>query len=179
MTDILTFEFNKNVIYGYQQLVNDFMHIKLVHIDQQQQKTEKENKNHINLEKAKIALNRYEFLYNKNIIKYSNLSKILHWTKHQKDYNGITLNDLQRVYFSTKQYTKWLCERYSFLFPCNDLTICEGYNRHYRERTNDGQENLLYFTRRNDNSKSSQMMNNKDIIFQQECDKVFFYKYIV
>ena len=113
MTDIIFIQDK----YAFNQLGNDWLHLKIVHIDS------------------------YE----------------------QNENNNDTLSMAQL-----------LCMRYemSDSFKCDDLSTCAGYQRHYRNRTNDEAEASLYFRRQDENRKKEEIMNNKEIVFQQECDKI-------
>eukprot|EP01083_Nonionella_stella_P257523 881383_1 len=103
-------------LYGYQQLCNDWLHVKIVHID--------------------------------------------------GDPDKDTPNAMARR----------LCTRYAEnpKWSCSHLSNCAGYQRHYRDRTNDQLEQQLYFRRsvRATLNKTERILNNKDIVYQQECDKI-------
>ena len=103
---------------------------------------------------------------NNGIYKYSSLCndwlhvKLVHFDSNQ-----------------TSEIATLLCQRYeeNDILQCHDLKKCMGYQRHYRNRTNDEAEASLYYRRENNKEKikkAQQVMNNKEIVFQQECDKI-------
>eukprot|EP01084_Bolivina_argentea_P026280 48847_1 len=111
-------------IYAHQQIYNDFLHIKMYHID------------------ADDKIQR-----TKNINKTS-----------------------QKVH---QHIAKTLCEHFEREYKCNNIQKCQAFQRHYRDRTDEeAEQQLFYRIDKKEKSKTVEMRNDKDMILQEECDKL-------
>ena len=74
-----------------------------------------------------------------------------------------------------------LSDKFQKEFKCNDISKCKGFKRHYRDREKVQKEKLqkeLYYVYNEENDNSSkkiQLKNNKDIVFQEEFDRIHSY----
>eukprot|EP01084_Bolivina_argentea_P249103 416875_1 len=63
-------------------------------------------------------------------------------------------------------------------FHCKDITQCQPFQRHYRERNEDEETERNYYERQFGTlhrTKSIEIINEKDAVFQQDCDKIHAY----
>eukprot|EP01083_Nonionella_stella_P064157 166975_1 len=111
-------------IYSHQQIFDDFLHIKIHHIDRDKQ--------------LAIA--------NKN---NQNIATILYY----------------------KFCTSYECDGIKDVLPS-----CAAFQRHYRDKEDNGAEREIFYSIENeDNLKSLRIRNEKDWILQEECDKIHTY----
>eukprot|EP01084_Bolivina_argentea_P300856 518877_1 len=104
-------------LYEHQQLHDDFVHIKLTHIDPDNDKIRQHDRHEVN-----VAANTHV--------------------------------DIQRK----------MCKYFATLYPC-DISKCNGFSRHYRDR----HKNVL--------KNEHIVLSSEDAAFQDECDKIhsFFF----
>lgn len=112
--------------YQHFQLYNDFIHIKMYHIDQPQ-------------------------------------------SQDDVDDEDVKKDDGDIGY----QLFSLFSERY----PCTDLSKCRGFSRHTRPRGRGDEEDTLFHVIRDKSvdSKTRQLLNGKERILQEECDKIHTY----
>ena len=67
-----------------------------------------------------------------------------------------------------------LTDRLEKQYPC-DINNCKVFARHYRDRTQLEQAKNMYYYNKSKTTKTTQLRNNIDMIFQQHCDKVHSY----
>ena len=118
--------------YGHQQMLNDFLHIKVHHIDRW-------NQSH----RRRVRQRFHE---------------------KKEDANSLSVAAI-------------LCEHFAKEYPCRHLAKCQSFQGHYRDRFNPEKDHELFYFPHNDvnsSKKSAQIVNEKDFVFQEECDKIQF-----
>lgn len=70
-----------------------------------------------------------------------------------------------------------LFSRFSERYPCAHLSKCRGFTRHYRPRGRGDEEDSLFHLigDKSLESKTVQILNTKERILQEECDKIHTY----
>eukprot|EP01084_Bolivina_argentea_P020606 38314_1 len=137
--------------YGHQQIFNDFLHIKLFHIDP----IDDDNNN------------KTESKQNDNNDKDNDSQK-----KNQSKINDAKDNDNQ----NKKNTPKIICEYFEKRYPCEDIPKCYAFARHFRDRSDFEAEKLMFHLIEaypdKTSQKTVQMKADIDVILQEECDKI-------
>lgn len=103
--------------------------------------------------------------------------------KHDESYVTLygyqqLLEDFQHVQIihanADRQGFQKLTERLEQKYPC-DINECVVFARHYRDRTAAEAAKNMYFWAKDITGKAVSIKNDKDIIFQQQCDKIHSY----
>ena len=112
--------------YLHQQLHDDFVHIKMYHIDRRFQT------GHANVEAMNSNMPEDEEIDQKERQNRKKSADILRISEN--DQKEMEPPDIAREMYL----------RFSERYPCPDMSICRGFARHYRERGADAQENRLF-----------------------------------
>eukprot|EP01084_Bolivina_argentea_P039253 72558_1 len=93
-------------------------------------------------------------------------------------FQQVTNDFIHLQYHARSRYVaNAICDHFEKQIRCITIVACAGLLRHYRDRIQNRDEQDLYFrAHRSDNKSTKESnINNKEVVYQQECDKIHSY----